>query len=211
MIDDYEYLREVDPKEYFNRLSKEYGIDVSKLMALEQDYDLTAKGKYAPLEDEVFPGNAAEAAGLPENYLLHLFQIDVVQYPPTYRDVDVLRLIRIVLEDYKGAKRSCRRLPGTLHQELSEPWQQWVYLRYLRNAIFYDTSGRMINPEDRIFIRSIARDVEYRYGVLNTPEVRKQIRKIRVVAGNDKRRSRDAEIPLNAVAAQRKVAWDGPD
>lgn len=210
MIDDYEFLREIDPKEYFNQLSKLYGIDVPKLVALEQDYDLTPKGKYAPLEDEVFPGNAAEAAGLPEKYLLHLFQIDVVQYPPTYRDVDVLRLIRIVLEDYKGAKRSCRLL-GTLHQELSEPWQQWVYLRYLRNEIFYDASGRMINPGDRIFVRHISRDVEYRYGVLNAPELRKQIRKIRVVAGNDKRRSRDAEIPLNAVAAQRKVAWDGPD
>lgn len=209
---DYEYLKEINSQEYFSRLSKEYGIEVPNLQALERDYDLIPKGKYGPLEDDVFPGDAAEASGLPEKYVLHLIQIGVVQHPPTYRDVDVLKLIRLVRENDEGAKKSsCRTSSSNLHQELSEPWQQWVYGRYLRNTIIYDASGRMMNPEARIFVRTIAREVAYKFGVVCAQELRNKIRKIRVIAANDKRKARDAEKTLNAVAAKRKIVLDSSD
>ena len=107
--------------------------------------------------------------------------------------------------------RSSRKLPRSNNQELKEPWQQWVYRRYLYNTIFYYASGKMINSEDRIFVRSLGKEVDYKFGVASTAELRMQIRKIRAIAGNDKSKARDSKMALHAIAAQRKNKWSSSD
>lgn len=120
-----------------------------------------------------------------------------------------------MLEDYdyenlKGFNfnehfRSSSRLPRSKRrQEMKEPWQKWVYKRYLYNTIHYYASGKMINPEDRIFVRTLAKEIEYIFGVASTADLRNQIRKIRAIAGNDKSKAKDSKMDLHAIAAQRK-------
>lgn len=146
MVDDYKYLRAMDPQEFFRAVASAYGIDPQQLMALDKDFELIPRGQ---------------------------------------------------------SKRKKR--PPVLQPELNEPWKSWVYLRYIANQISYKNDGQMMNPDKRIFVRSLAKEVEYRFGGISSPELRKQIKEIRTTAYNDKRKSREQDIPPEEVAIQRGI------
>jgi hypothetical protein len=209
MIDNYEYLRAIDPQEYFKQLSLECGIDIQGLVALDKNFHLVPRGQYAPDEGVALNKSLDDVAtdvGLPPNTVRHLQQIGAISRSITYEDVDYLRRHRLVVDYEKGTvKPKRKKRPPVLQPELNEPWKNWVYLRYIANRISYKNDGQMMNPDKRIFVRSLAKEVEYRFGATSTPELRNQIKEIRTTAYNDKRKSREQDIPPEEVAIQRGI------
>lgn len=209
MIDDYEYLRAIDPQEFFLRVASAYGIDPQQLEALDKDFALIPRGQYAPDDGVVMHKSVDDVArdvGLSSDDLRHLQQIGAISRSITYDDVDFLRRHRLVVEYEKGmVKPKRKKRPPVLQPELNEPWKSWVYLRYIANRISYKNDGQMMNPDKRIFVRSLAKEVEYRFGVTISPELRKEIKEIRTTAYNDKRKSREHDIALDEVAIHRGI------
>lgn len=212
MIDDLEYLRVVDPQKYLNRLSRKYGIDVQRLEAVDKDFELIPRGQYGPDDGVVYHKSLEDIAtdvGLPLNYVLHLQQIGVISKFPTYADVDFLRRHRLAIADEDGCVKPKRKKRSPAPRvELKAPWMVYAYLRYLRNQIFYNSDGSMVNPGDRIFLKALAREVEFRFGEKISPSMRKEIKEIRVTAYNDKRRAREQDLSFEEVAMQRGIAGD---
>lgn len=207
MIQVQDFLPFYQPLEFLGQLSRKYQIDCVLLSALARDYLLVSKGQVDSDRDEVFSGSPPEVAkylNLPENIVWDLLQLEVIHNPTTIGDLDFLQRYRLILEVEDGAGKSKRNPRRTKHRpDLSETWRTFVYFRFLKNKIIYGGDGRMINPEKRIFLRSLGKEVEYRFDVENTLELRKEIKTIRVTAYNDKRKACEQDRTLADVARER--------
>lgn len=204
MDDSYEFLKALNHKEYLSKISREYGIAIPMLEALEKDFDLNEKGQHGPWWDDVFPKDVVAESGLPEKLLMHFRQIGVIGWPVTYLDMDFLRRYLLLVDGEDGCnKPKCRQV----HVELKESWQIYIYLRYLKNKIYYKSDGTMINPEDRIYVKSLVREVRYRFSIESTNDLKIEIKKIKNTGNNDKRKSREQKISIEQVALQRGIDY----
>lgn len=177
------------------------------LSELAKYYEFVPRGYYDPDWDEVFPGSIGDVArqvSLPEDIVFDLLQVGIVNRPITVGDVDFLHCYRLMLEveSVSGRPKRSSRCPKTQHA-LNDPWSRWVYLLYLNNRIDYYPDGRMVNPENRIFVSALAREVDHLFSVKNSPELRQEIRSIRVTATNDKRKAQDQRLSISDMALQR--------
>jgi hypothetical protein len=204
MTEDQDFLPFYQPSEVFRRLSLKYQIDDDQLTALTRDFELVPKGE---CRVDIISGSPPEIAkhfNLPESVIWDLLQLGVIHNPMTIGDLDFLQRYRLILEVEDGAGKSKRNPRRTKHRpDLSEAWRTFVYFRFLKNKIIYGGDGRMINPEKRIFLRSLGKEVEYRFDVENTLELRKEIKTIRVTAYTDKRKACEQDRTLADVARER--------
>lgn len=177
-----------------------------------REYEFVPRGRYDPDWDAVSVGSLPDIASqtdLPDEIVWDLFQQGVIKYPLTYGDVEFLRWYRKSLEEHPCAKPSHTRSPRRVSlQALCEEWQCWVYLRYLKNRIDYDAFGHMLNPEKRIFVGSLVKEVVYLFGVAKTSGLSQEIRAIRGTASNDKRRLQDQGLSLVDIALQRGIGQE---
>lgn len=174
-----------------------------------REYDFVPKGRYDPDWDAVSVGSLPDIASqtdLPDEIVWDLFQQGVINFPLTHGDLEFLHWYRNKLEACPNPEISptkpCRQASLPI---FNGEWQCWVYLRYLKNRIDYDGFGRMVNPEKRIYIRSIVRDVGVLFGVGKSSELWREIRAIRTTAYNDRRRLQDQGLSLAEMSLQRGI------
>lgn len=192
----------------FNRkLFKNHKSVSGFLSELAKYYEFVPRGYYDPDWDEEFPGSLSDVAvqvSLSEDIVFDLLQFGVVNRPITVGDVDFLHCYRLMLEVESATGRPKRKSRSTKTQHaLNDQWSRWVYLLYLNNRIDYYPDGRMVNPENRIFVSALAREVEHLFSVKNSPELRQEIRSIRITATNDKRKAHDQGLSISDMALQR--------
>lgn len=196
----------------YRRLAMKHNGLIDHLSLLAKNFHLIPKSQSSRNDDEPLPDSVNEIArsvDLPDDILWDLLQREVLSSPLLRRDIDFLLIYRQILEDaddaIKSKRRTRRPVPSPI---LSDPWQTWVYLRYMHNQILYRDDGSMINAGKRIYVRALARDVAYQFGIPLTPELRQEIKGIRSTAYNDRRRVRDQGLSLVKVAMQREISQD---
>lgn len=194
------------------RLLRNHKSVVNILAEIAKEYEFVQKGPYDPGCESLITLSLAEVSthvDLPEDVVWDLRQNGIINSPITSGDVDFLHRYRQALDEVSVAesKKHRSRHPKT-QLALDEPWQIWVYLRYLNNRIVYNSDRSMMNPSKRIFVRSLAKDVELLFAVTRNPELMREIKAIRVTAYNDKRKALDREQPLADVALQRGVGQE---
>jgi hypothetical protein len=192
MYDDDELLKVINRKKYSQRLSERYGIELSQLAALEQDFELVPKGHYAPPDEDPYPGSMRDIANevdLPTKIVWNLRQQEAIGTPITYADLDFLRRYRLTV-DIRAIteKPQEQKTLSQSHPELNASWKRYVFKCYINSNIRYFPDGKMANPEDRIFVRILGGRIADKFGLQDGPELWGAIEKIREVAQNRKRK-----------------------
>jgi hypothetical protein len=95
--------------------------------------------------------------------------------------------------------------------ELSAKWQRFAYTTFLTNTLQYGDKGHMLNPQSRIRIAGLARMVSEIFKIPDNLILHNQLRKIREIAWNDRRRARSERVPLEEMARRRCIKLDDPD
>lgn len=198
-----------DQKDFRREFIQTFEINADLADKLFNEFDIVPKGQFAPDPDEKFPGtirDASKEVDLPEHIVGELIQSGV---PFTYGGLDFMRLFRKVLEAVDGLNKPITQsLRLFSDPDLNAPWKRWVYQCYMNNKIKYDSQGKMLNPEKRIIVEDMAQDLIERFGLNDTPWLRREILKIREKANNDKKRSREKDIPISEVSAQRQAQYE---
>ena len=130
--------------------------------------------------------------GLPPDLIKDLQQHNVVQLPLTFGDVAFLRQYRLVLEAYDGYKPSCKKSRSLEHWSLYTNYQKWIYEYYIQNK-----SG------DKIYVRDVAQMASSSFGILNNMALHNEIRVIRGIVYNDRRKAKESGVNLDKVASGR--------
>jgi len=191
-----EELRNLAPKNFFQAISKTFGIDPNSLERLLEDYDLEPKEAYGPQDHEAVPllmRQIAARVGLPVKVVGRLQDIGAIGAPITCGDFEFLKsyktawgnsfLIKTQLANYSRKQRE----EIMNRPELATKWEKWTYTKYVENEISRGHGNRMIYPEKRIMVENLAETIEEMFGVPNCENTRARIRKIREMAYNDKK------------------------
>jgi hypothetical protein len=133
----------------------------------------------------------------------------VINSPITCSDFDLLKIIKRLWGNYFFLRCQLARLSRKQRDdlikrpELSEKWKRWVYAQFFLKDIKYGHGGRMINPEQRTFIYALAEEIESIFGVPNCQNTRDEIKKIREMAYNDRKKVKQARATKRQVLRSR--------
>jgi hypothetical protein len=207
-----EELRQTNINAFVREASRYYGIREMSLLFMLDDYDLIPKGSAGPQDDDPVPLNMTEIAqkvGLPVKVVGRMQDMCVINRPITCSDFDLLKSIKRVWGNHFFLRCQLARLSKKQREELikrpelSEKWRRWAYARFFLKDIRYGHGGRMINPEQRTFIDAMAEDIESIFGVPNCQNTRDELKKIREMAYNDRKKVKQCVATENEVLKSR--------
>ncbi len=209
-----EEIRQVNQKAFLEAASKHYEVEEKGLLAFLEDYDIVPKGSQGPAGQEPVPlmmRVIAERVKLPIKVVGRLQDIGVIGTPITCDDFEFLKSYEKTWSNHfllrsQLAKFSQRQREEIIKRpELGNKWERWVYAKYFFNKFEYGHGNRMINPESRIRIESLAEEIESMFHVPNCQNTRDRIRKIREMAFNDKKKVLKAKETERSVLRARNL------
>jgi hypothetical protein len=207
-------LRILQPEKFKQALSEEYPDSLDCISALLENYELHPRGSYGPQENDPIPMSIKELAKsfkLPEEVIYRLQDDLVISQNLTYKDLNILELLRIIWGKAFYLKKQLSKLSKRQREDLmtrpefATKWEKWVYSIYLKNEIAFGIGGRIIDPRKRIKIDLLAQTIESMFGVPDCYNTRQRILKIRETAYNDKKKAKNRQATIESLCISRGV------
>jgi len=207
-----EEIRHTSINAFIKAASRHYRIIEESLGTLLQDYDLVPKDEMGPPGSVPVPLSMTEIAqkvGLPIKVVGRVQDLGVLNRPITCSDFEFLKSLRKLWGNHFILRCQLARLSQEqredliMRPELSEKWKRWVYAKFFFKDIKYGHGGRMINPDQRTFIYALTEEVESIFGVPNCQNTRDELKKIREMAYNDRKKTKQLRATEREVLKSR--------
>jgi hypothetical protein len=137
--------------------------------------------------------HVAKDVNVPLAMIQDMQQSNVLQNPLTCGNVEKLDWFGEVLEAFGGDYKPSNHVRARLdHWSLQKDYQKWIYEHYL-----YNQSG------EKIWVKLVAIEVSAAFGMTNSLALHNEIRVIRVIAYNDRRKARETGKSVEEIARER--------
>ena len=183
-----------------------YNINDETLSALLADFELIPRGEFLLGQKEVDLTfhEICDSVDLPQKVVRRLQRDGAIGKPICYEDFWRLHWLKkhiwgkpyFLRQQVKRYSKKQRENLILKRPELDEKWKRWVYEQYMRQGLERGTGGRLLNPEKRIYMKRLSRDLHEIFGVSPYPGVRMTLKKIRAKAYRDISKQRKALVAL---------------